>query len=263
MGSVGRHELFPERAWTVALERVRSIEERWNDPIPRARELLSLRNWLSSVEGIPRLSSLAGLVADDMDRRAFECVVVPIERMAAKRRVTDVQILSADIPPEASAPAASMPLTLVADSIRSAFNIGGIFRGAECFGAESVWLCGYSSTPDSPQVAESALGTERLVNWRSAGHVGDAIRELRGRGVRVLAVETAEQATPLEAVRWTFPCAAVFGNERFGLDPETIALCDECVRIPMYGRKNSLNVATAAAVVLHAARLAFKMRGKA
>jgi tRNA G18 (ribose-2'-O)-methylase SpoU len=262
MGSIGQHGLSEERAWAVALEKVRSLERRWEDPLARARELLALRNWLSSVEGVPRLSALSRLVAEGMDRRAFECVAVPVERAAARRRVTDIQILSADLPADAPPPGATMPLTLVADSLRSAFNIGGIFRSAECFGAGAIWLCGYSSTPDMPHVAEAALGAEALVPWREAGSVRDAIRELRGGGVRVLALETAEGAVPIERFSWTFPSALVLGNERFGLDPEVVAACDGCLAIPMFGRKNSLNVATAAAIALHAARTAFEQDGR-
>lgn len=258
MGSIGQHGLSPERAWAVAFEKVRSIERQWKDAAARSRELLALRNWLSSIEGIPRLSSLARLVVDGMDRRAFETLVVPVERAAARRRVTDVQILSGDLPADGPPAGETMPLTLVADSLRSAFNIGGLFRCAECFGAEAIWLCGYSATPDQPHVAETALGTESLVPWREAGHVRDAIQALRGMGIRVLALETAEGAISLETFPWDFPCAVVLGNERFGLDPEVVAACDGCIAIPMYGRKNSLNVATAAAIVLHAARTAFE-----
>ena len=88
---------------------------------------------------------------------------MPVEREVARRRVTDVQILDRDAWRNSSR--RRMPLVLVADSLRSAFNIGGLFRTAECFGAEALWLCGYSATPEHPHVTEAALGADQLVPW--------------------------------------------------------------------------------------------------
>lgn len=258
----GRTGIGEKRAWSLAFDKARALERAWDDPSARLRELLSFRRWLEERSDVPRLSRLAPLLAETMDRRALECVVVPIERAAARQRVTDVQILSGDSPGGPSAAASPvMPLTIVADSLRSAFNIGGIFRGAECFGAAALWLCGYSADPSaSPHVAEAALGAEKLVPWRAFRSSLDAIAALRAAGARVVALETVAGALPAGAFAWTFPCALVLGNERFGLSPDVVAACDACVRIPMHGRKNSLNVATAAAVALYCARTAFDAR---
>lgn len=253
-------EISEKRAWSLAFDKARSLERVWEDPVARQRELLAFRHWLEERADIPRLSRLAPLLVETMGRRALDCVIVPIERAAARQRVTDVQILSGDAMDEPPAESAPMALTLVADSLRSAFNIGGIFRSAECFGASALWLCGYSADPVSPHVAESALGTEKLVPWRHFDHALDAIAELHREGVRVFALETVADAVPIESFRWPFPCALVLGNERFGLDPDVVAACDGCLLIPMHGRKNSLNVATATAVALHAARTAFDAR---
>jgi tRNA G18 (ribose-2'-O)-methylase SpoU len=146
----------------------------------------------------------------------------------------------------------------VADSLRSAFNVGGLFRTAECFGAESVWLCGYSATPEHPHVAEAALGADRLVPWRACSRTTDAIGDLRRAGRAVVALETVDGAPDLTVFRWSFPCALLLGNERFGLGPDLVAQADACVRIPVFGRKNSLNVVSAAAIALHAARCAWE-----
>lgn len=252
-----RGKIGESRAWSLAFDKARSLERAWDDPVARQRELLSFRNWLEERTDIPRLSRLAPLLSETMERRALECVVVPIERTAARQRVTDVQILAGDSTETSPVLSETMPLTLVADSLRSAFNIGGIFRGAECFGAAALWLCGYSADPSSPHVAESALGTEKIVPWRVFNDSLEAIAELHERKIPVVALETVADAVPLETFHWPFPCALVLGNERFGLTPDVVGACDVCLRIPMYGRKNSLNVATAAAVALHSARVAF------
>ena len=191
-----------------------------------------------------------------MTRQQFWSVLVPVEREVARIKITDVDILDADLPADAAA-GAPMPVTAVVDSIRSAFNVGGIFRTAECFGVREVVLCGYSPLPDCPQVAKAALGTERLVAWRYAENIRAVIAELKASGIACLALETVAGAPDIAAFSWTFPCALVLGNERFGLDPEVVAACDGAVRIPLCGRKNSLNVVTAFAVAAHEVRRQF------
>ena len=255
-----RGEIGEKRAWSLAFDKARSLERAWDDPVARQRELLAFRHWLEERTDYPRLSRLAPLLVETMDRRALECVVVPIERVAARQRVTDVQILSGDVMDGPSPETAAMPLILVADSLRSAFNIGGIFRSAECFGAASLWLCGYSANPSSPHVAESALGTQKLVRWRTFTSSLEAIAELHASGVHVIALETVAGAVSIDSFEWPFPCALVLGNERFGLAPDVVDACDTCIQIPMHGRKNSLNVATATAVALHSARISFDSR---
>ena len=244
------------RAWQLALTRLLAIEAAWDDPASRQRELLACRQWLSEQVQIPRLCQLAALLHPDADRARFAHVLVPVEREAARRRITDVQILDRDVP--ASAAAAGMPVTVVLDSLRSAFNTGGIFRTAECFGAAALWLCGYTADPNHPHVAEAALGAARLIPWRAFARAGDAVAELRRTGVTVIALETVADAPGIETFDWPFPCALLLGNERFGLDPDIIRQSDACVRIAVYGRKNSLNVVSAAAIALHGARRAWQ-----
>jgi tRNA G18 (ribose-2'-O)-methylase SpoU len=151
-----------------------------------------------------------------------------------------------------------MPLTVVADSLRSAFNLGGLFRTAECFGVREVVLCGYTPLPDQPQAARAALGAEKLVPWRPVENILDAIAGLRASGVPCLALETVADAPDIAEFAWPFPCALVLGNERFGLGAEVIAACDGVVRIPLYGHKNSLNVVTAFAVAAYEIRRRFE-----
>ena len=246
------------RAWQVALQQAHAIEAAWDDPVARQRLILACRNGLASQDHLPHLSKLAALLDPAMDRRQLGAVLAPLERAAARRRVTDVEVLESDAPAAAAAVGAPMPLTVVVDCMRSAFNLGGIFRTAECLGVTRVWVCGYTSEPLHPQVAQAAMGAERLVQWRVWSRVGDALEELRAEGVARLALETVREAPTHEDFPWTFPCALVLGNERFGLDPGTLRQVDGVVRIPVYGRKNSLNVAAAFSVCGYAIRHAWQ-----
>lgn len=245
------------RAWHVALQQAQAIEAAWDDPVARQRAILACRSWLADQDHLPHLHKLAMLLDPDMARRQLGAVLAPIERVAARRRVTDVELLEADAPATRPTCGEPLPLTVVVDCMRSAFNLGGIFRTAECLGVARVWLCGYTADPAQPQVAQAAMGTEKLVPWQVWPRVGDALAALRAEGVACVALETVRDATAHENYPWVFPCALLLGNERFGLDPETLRQVDGVARIPVYGRKNSLNVVTAFAVCGYAVRSAW------
>ena len=190
--------------WREALERLRALERVWPDEAAREREREACRAWLAEQRALPRLAALAHLLTPGLTPRQFDCVRVPVERAVARLKITDVEILDADLPPDEAPAAPPLPLTVVADSIRSAFNVGGLFRTAECFGVREVLLCGYTPSPEQPQAARAALGTERLVAWRHAGRVREVIDELRTAGVPCVALETARLTRRRWGVRW--PC---------------------------------------------------------
>ncbi|MBP5319372.1 MAG: TrmH family RNA methyltransferase [Kiritimatiellae bacterium] len=247
--------------WKAALERLQRVDRQWpaegtEDPeIWAAHEsrLAACRTWLAA-QPVPRLAKLADQLQPGVPRRRFWCALVPAERAVTRSKITDLDILTDDLPQTADPPQPPIPVTVLLDSIRSAFNVGGIFRTAECFGFREVILCGYTPGPDNPQVAKAALGPERQIPWRTAISTRDAILACLRQGIPCYALETVAQAEPLERFAWPLPCALVIGNERFGIDAETIALCDGMIRIPLFGRKNSLNVGCAFAVVAHAIR---------
>jgi tRNA G18 (ribose-2'-O)-methylase SpoU len=248
-----------QRLWREALERLKTLDAAWAEEPARLSELGACRDWIARQAALPHLSKLARLLEPTMTRRQFWSVLVPVEREVARTKVTDMDILDADLPAGAAV-GERMPLTVVVDSVRSAFNLGGIFRTAECLGVRELVLCGYTPLPEQPQVAKAALGTERLVSWRYAEDIRAAIAELKAAGVACFALETVTGAPAIAEVVWPFPCALVLGNERFGLDPESVAACDGAVRIPLYGRKNSLNVVTAFAVAAYAVRRQFETK---
>ncbi len=232
--------------WKEALHRLRALDISWMDESQRSVQIRACREWIERQTGLPRLAALARLLTPSMTRQQFWSVLVPVEREVAQVKITDIDILDSDLPDTSEAPAhPSMPLTIVLDSIRSAFNVGGIFRSAECFGVQEIVLCGYTPLPDQPQVAKAALGTEQRVSWRYAEDILTAIENLKTAGITCYALETVANAPDIADTKWQFPVALILGNERFGLNPEVIAACDAIVRIPLFGRKNSLNVVSA------------------
>jgi tRNA G18 (ribose-2'-O)-methylase SpoU len=195
-----------------------------------------------------------------MTRQDLFALIVPCERELKRVKVTDVDILSKDTPLSVEV-APKMPLTVVADNFRSAINVGTLFRVSDCFGVKEALLCGYTPSPQDHRAKQAALGAEDWVPWRHVDRTLDAVHGLQAEGIRVIALETVEGAPTLETWQWQFPCAIVLGSERFGLDPDVIEACDQCMRIPMYGHKNSLNVVMAFTLVAHAARHAFETQG--
>ncbi|MFW5893923.1 MAG: RNA methyltransferase [Verrucomicrobiota bacterium] len=149
-----------------------------------------------------------------------------------------------------------MPVTVVLDRLRSAFNVGNIFRVAEALRVEEIIACGYTAHPPHPKVEKTARGCDRLVSCRHVETAVQAVCELRSRGVSVYAVETVEGAVPVWDAQLRFPAALVLGNEALGVSADVLAHCDGAISLPRFGCKNSINVGNCAAVVLyHAARI--------
>ena len=241
--------------WKEALQRLRSLDATWQDEAQRVQQILTCREWIAGKAELPRLAALARLLTPTLSRQQFWSVLVPVEREVAQVKITDIDILDSDLPDTDASPAhPTMPLTIVLDSIRSAFNVGGIFRSAECFGVQEIVLCGYTPLPDQPQVGKAALGTEQRVPWRYAEDILKAIENLKAAGITCYALETVANAPDVADTDWAFPAALILGNERFGLNPEVIAACDAIVRIPLFGRKNSLNVVSAFTIAAYEIR---------
>jgi tRNA G18 (ribose-2'-O)-methylase SpoU len=133
-----------------------------------------------------------------------------------------------------------LPLTIVLENIRSAFNVGAIFRSADCLGIKEILLCGYTPTPEHPKVMQTAMGTHKSIPWRYFENVNSALHGLKN--VKVIAVETMPNATDLHTTKLPMDCVFMFGNERQGLSQTALDLADLFVKIPLFGYKNSLNV---------------------
>ncbi len=150
-------------------------------------------------------------------------------------------------------PESGRRVVLVVDNVRSAWNVGALFRTADGLGVERIYLCGITPTPAHPKVRKTALGAEEAVAWSHAPNTADVLGRLRAEGWQVWALEQAPGARPPEAL--TPPgerVAVVVGNEVCGVGPDLFPLCDALVCLPMRGVKRSLNVEVAAAILLWA-----------
>jgi len=144
-----------------------------------------------------------------------------------------------------------LPAAVLLDNIRSMYNVGALFRAADGVGLEKVWLCGITAHPPKKAITKTALGAEEAVAWE---HDWDAVKvaeALRRSGFQIAAIETSTHSVDLFEWHPRFPVCVAFGNEVEGLRSELLELADTHVRIPMLGKKTSLNVATAAGIVLY------------
>jgi tRNA G18 (ribose-2'-O)-methylase SpoU len=144
-----------------------------------------------------------------------------------------------------------LPVSVLLDNLRSAFNVGSFFRTGDAVRIEQLILCGITSTPPHSGILKTALGAEESVRWtRSEDALAAACQE-RARGAELAVVETSIRSVDLFDWVPRFPVCLIFGNEKDGVSPALAELCDTHVRIPMLGFKHSLNVATAGGVVLY------------
>ena len=148
--------------------------------------------------------------------------------------------------------AEKIPVIVVLDNIRSAYNVGSVFRSADAFLIEAVYLCGYTAKPPHKEISKTALGATESVSWKGFDKVGDAVTELKSQGYKVYAIEQVENSTSLENLNSlnNSKLALIFGNEVCGVQQEIIPECDGCVEIPQFGMKHSLNISVAAGIVL-------------
>ena len=140
----------------------------------------------------------------------------------------------------------------VLENIRSAYNVGSVFRTADAFLLNAIYITGYTCVPPHKEIKKTALGAEETVDWKHFSNATDAIGSLKKDGYKVFAVEQATNSLKLQNIDFgiTEKIAVVFGNEVTGVEQETILQCDGCIEIPQLGMKHSLNIATAAGVVL-------------
>ncbi|MDD2230570.1 MAG: TrmH family RNA methyltransferase, partial [Candidatus Cloacimonetes bacterium] len=142
-------------------------------------------------------------------------------------------------------------VTIICDNLRSVFNLGSIFRSAECLGVAEILLCGISAKPSHPNLAKTAMGTQSLVAWRHFLDTKEAISHCRNKGMHIYALETVNEASSVFNTLYSFPLALVIGNESLGIEPATLELCDSYISLPQLGWKNSLNVGVATAAALY------------
>ncbi|MDF2954054.1 MAG: tRNA G18 -methylase SpoU [Thermodesulfobacterium sp.] len=148
-------------------------------------------------------------------------------------------------------PKERFPIAAILDNIRSAYNVGSIFRTAECAYISKLILCGITPYPPHPKVEKTALGTTNLIPWNYFEKTVEAIKVLKKEGFKVAVLEITEESIPIQKIKpEDFPLALVIGNEVTGVDEEVLAETDLIIEIPLYGEKESLNVAVAFGVAI-------------
>jgi tRNA G18 (ribose-2'-O)-methylase SpoU len=148
--------------------------------------------------------------------------------------------------------APKLPVVIVLDNIRSQHNTGSVFRTADAFRAEAIYLCGFTATPPHREIHKTALGSTESVAWYYRETTRQAVEELKASGYAIIAVEQAEASVSLENY---IPepgrkIALIFGNEIDGVEDEVLAHAEACIEIPQFGTKHSINIAVAVGIVI-------------
>ena len=141
------------------------------------------------------------------------------------------------------------PILVVCESIRSLYNVGSIFRTSDGLRVEKIYLCGFTGYPPRKEIDKVALGAADSVPWEYNENVTEVIKKLRMNGVQVVALEHTEGSSNFQEFKYSFPTAVVLGHEYDGLSQDALDVCHSAVEIPMYGIKQSLNVATAFGII--------------
>jgi len=147
--------------------------------------------------------------------------------------------------------ATKTPIIIVLDNVRSLNNVGSVFRTADAFLVEAIYLCGITGTPPNKDIQKTALGSTETVWWKHYPNTVDAVNELKQNGYKVLAIEQAESAIMLNDFKpANEKLAIVFGNEVKGVQQEVMDASDGVLEIPQVGTKHSLNIAVSAGIVV-------------
>lgn len=155
--------------------------------------------------------------------------------------------------PEAFQLVEKVPLIVVLDNVRSQHNIGAVFRTADAFCLQGVYLCGICCCPPNNEIHKTALGAENTVDWKYFQQTADAIKFLQSSGYTIYAIEQAQGSTPLDQLQLhkNQKTAIIMGHEVFGVQQEIVDMADGCIEIPQYGTKHSLNVSVTAGIVMY------------
>ncbi|TAF32005.1 MAG: TrmH family RNA methyltransferase [Cytophagales bacterium] len=144
-----------------------------------------------------------------------------------------------------------IPLILVLENVRSLLNVGSIFRTADAFQIQKIYLCGITGTPPHRDIQKTALGATETVSWEYSPNLSTLLQDLRSQGVELVAVEQTNESVLLQdfVPNLAHTYALILGNEAEGISPEVLNYCHSAIEVPQFGSKHSLNVAVCAGVV--------------
>jgi len=148
--------------------------------------------------------------------------------------------------------ATKTPLIIILDNVRSFHNVGSVFRTADAFLIEKIYLCGITAQPPHKDIRKTALGATETVVWEYVNDTVDLVERLKEDHVKILAIEQAEDAIMLNTFKpepnTTY--AVVFGNEVKGVQQDVVSQSDAVIEIPQFGSKHSLNISVSVGVVM-------------
>ena len=144
------------------------------------------------------------------------------------------------------------PMIIILDNIRSAHNVGSIFRTCDAFLISEIILCGITATPPNNEIRKTALGSTESVDWRYFDNIEEVVLNLKKEGFQIISIEQADKSLKLEKFRpkKNEKYAFIFGNEIKGIDQKIIDISDDIIEIPQFGTKHSLNVSVSAGIVI-------------
>ena len=150
--------------------------------------------------------------------------------------------------------AKKLPLIVVLDDVRSLYNVGSVFRSGDAFRITAVYLCGITACPPNAEIHKTALGGEDSVDWKYFERTENAVEELHRDGYFVYSIEQVEGSTKLQNLDLNTESgngyAVIFGNEVKGVKQNVVDMSDDCLEIPQFGTKHSLNVSVTSGIVM-------------
>tara|TARA_B100000809_G_scaffold224071_1_gene234002 strand:- start:96 stop:641 length:546 start_codon:yes stop_codon:yes gene_type:complete len=152
-----------------------------------------------------------------------------------------------------------LPISILVENVRSVHNVGSIFRSADGFGADKIYLSGYTAHPPREDLHKTALGSENAVQWEYFENPLDAAEAIKSEGISLVLIEQTKKSQMIYAIDWKFPVCFIVGNEVTGVTEELSALADIHAELPMRGVKQSLNVSVATGVVGYELARAFSL----
>jgi len=237
--------------WRIATQ----IEQCWESPQKRATSIRSLHLYLNTLDDhiqddvLQLKDKMKELSPFDQVENLQKSLML-LERENQMNIRDDQFLISTQDSLEVKSKS-THEVHLILDNLRSSFNVGSLIRTSEALGVTRIHICGYTATPENSKTAKSALGTDDWIDWQYWENTHECLQYLRSVGLRLYAFETAQESELLNEVRPEYPCALLLGNERYGVSTGTLSLVDHVVKIPLHGRKNSLNVAVCGAIGLH------------
>jgi 23S rRNA (guanosine2251-2'-O)-methyltransferase len=242
---------FNEQKQLKALFDLASFIERKQEPITSSHfaKLSKYHDFLqnSDSDKVAKLNlEFAKVKAIDYQ---FQVYLMNLERLLGQSKKEYDFITTKD---KAASSSRTFPVICLLDSIRSAHNVGAMFRNAECFGVEEVILCGLTATPENEQVQKTSMGCYEKVKWSYHKNAAQIAQQYQQLGYEIWAVETAKTGQDiLKIQKIPQKVVLIFGHEQFGVSQELLAISYQLVEIPLFGQKNSLNVSVCQGILLH------------